>query len=350
MKEVSFLAWVWTLSLVLAAVSLALMVGLIVRRAWLNRRAIQLDSQRRRITRTILAYLADTCSLDEVKQEANSSSVPVGELLGDFLLLVRGDDRVRLIGLLVELGVLRQYIDRLRRGSRHERAAAAEALRPFNDSDAVGALTAALDDSDAQVRLAAAGSLADLGACPPLATLVGKLRVGTTERSRALLGIFRGLVGSRFDELAGLLSDGSPPFVKTLALDALGRSGDYRVVSIIGPLLSDANAELRAAALRALASLGHPAARPLVERALSDEDWIVRTQAAVSAGRIGLTALTPVLARVVDDDNWWPRFRAAEALYLLGQRGHQALAELAEHGSPRAREMASQMLAEKSVA
>ena len=144
----------------------------------------------------------------------------------------------------------RQYIDRLRRGSRHERAGAAEALRPFDNPDAVGALTAALDDPDRHVRLAAAGSLADLGACPPLAALVAKLGVGTTERSWALLSIFRGLVGSRFDELAGLLSDDSTPFVKTLALDALGRSGDYRVVSMIAPLVSDANAELQDAALR----------------------------------------------------------------------------------------------------
>src|SRR4029453_16178002 len=131
---------------------------------------------------------------------------------------------------------------------------------------------------------------------------------------------------------------------------ALGRSGDYRAVSLIAPLVSDANAELRAVALRALATLGHPAARRLVERALSDEDWTVRTQAAVSAGRIGLTDLTPVLARLVDDDKWWPRFRAAEALYLLGQQGYRALAALAAQGSPRAREMASQVLAEKSAA
>lgn len=346
----TFLAWLWSLSLVLVALSLALMGGLIVRRAWLNQRASQLESHRRSITRTILGYLDETCSLDDVKRDASASSFPLSDLVRDLLLLVRGDDRARLIALLVDLEVPRQYIDRLRRGSRHERAGAAEALRLFDDPDVVGALTAALDDSNAQVRLAAAGSLAELGACPPVATLVVKLRVGTTERSWALRRIFRGLVGSRLDEVARLLSDGSSPFVKALALDALGRSADYRVVHMIAPLVSDANAELRTAALRALATLGHPAAQPLVERAFGDEDGAVRTQAAVSAGRIGLIGLTPMLAQLVDDHNWWTRFRAAEALYVLGQKGRQTLAALAEHGSPRAREMASQVLAEKSAA
>jgi HEAT repeat protein len=121
-------------------------------------------------------------------------------------------------------------------------------------------------------------------------------------------------------------------------------------VSVIAPIVGDANPELQIAALRALAKLGHPAAQPVVERALSDDNWAVRTQAAISAGRIGLAALAPMLARLVDDDKWWTRFRAAEALYLLGQKGRQTLAALAEQGSPRAREIASEVLAEKGAA
>ncbi|HVA13028.1 MAG TPA: HEAT repeat domain-containing protein [Stellaceae bacterium] len=207
----------------------------------------------------------------------------------------------------------------------------------------------ALDDRDPDIRLAAAESLAEIGALPSVAELVDKLRIGTAQHSQSLRHVFRGLARRQSGELVALLAGEAPSLAKVLALDALGRSGDYGVMAPIIAASEDADVDLRAAAFRALADLGHPAALAAVARGLADPAWEVRTQAAICVGRIGLATLLPKLVELLGDSVWWVRFRAAEALFALGETGEHAVIAASQGAPGPAARTAHLVLAERAA-
>lgn len=251
-----------------------------------------------------------------------------------------------------ELGVVDQLRYRLDSPSPRLRLEAVEALADFADPKSLQRLEATLDDSNADVRLAAALSLAAAGAAPPARELVAKLRIGTHEKSKLVVSLFKELAKSRPGEIKELiLAPGYPPAVKAAAIEALAASGDYSLVSIISHLVLEASPEDEALPhyLRALGALGHPAAAEAVKHGLDSPKWEARAAAAEAAGQISLLQLAERLAQLLGDPNWWVRFRAGEALTRMGAKGLEMLKKIAAGGEGLARDTARLTLAERKL-
>lgn len=340
---------IWVASVVLAAVSLNLMLYLIVRRVLLNRREARQAARRERVTTLAVQYLYRDLSAREIAAALKGKDRnTLRDAVRDLRQLIRGDYRQRLIDLLDELNLIDSEIAVLKNGKANERWEAAVSLSSFRQSRVIRALQTALDDSDPDVRLAAAESLVELGAAPSVRVLLRKLEAGTRQRSHALKRLFRKLVPTATAELAELLRTDVPDLVKVWALDALGGSGDYSLLDTVCALCTHDSTEVRAATFRALAKLGHPAALPAVKKGLTDPDWEVRAQAAICAGSIGLREAIPALTSLLEDGNPWVQYRAAEALYALGPPGRGTLKE-ASRGASNGSRVARTVIAEKSA-
>ncbi|MFC4350342.1 HEAT repeat domain-containing protein [Fodinicurvata halophila] len=345
-----FLQILWVVSLALSTLALAAMLSLVLRRLLIQR----LEARRRRIRKDLLqdvfSYLEGNLAAQEMGQRAAAGRSVLTELIHELAQLVRGNELARLMALFEDLGLSERILHDLKHGDRHRRLLAAKNLGHAETDKGLQALREALEDSDPDVRLAAVSSLTELGAAPSLELLIDKLKIGSSEQSRALLQIFQGLAETRCEEMTACLEkEDTDEVTRILILDALGKSGQYQAVPHIMQATSSPSLEVRAAALRALADLQHPAASRAVLQALSDADWEVRTQAASCAGRLGLNQALEPLAALLDDSNWWTRYRAAEALHALGKQGRHRLSEAANNGEERARRIASMILAEKAV-
>lgn len=231
------------------------------------------------------------------------------------------------------------------------RLGAAEALAQFDDPQSLARLDAALEDSNSDVRLAAALSLAAAGRPPPARDLVEKLGIGTRENSLLAVSLFRQVAERRPAELKALLVDDAVPAgAKAAIIESLSASADYSIVpmivSLAGEERSPANLNRY---LHALGEFGHPAGEPSIRRGMQSDSSDVRATAAEAAGRIGLVGLAPNLRLLLGDTVWWVRFRAGEALARLGSQGVAELRAAAATDDPVISEAASLTLAERGL-
>lgn len=346
----SGLATIWIGTAALLTLSLATILLLIVVRMVQQHMSGRRAAKRRHIAHRLLAYVIGTDDGASLKGQLAGTRDISGELMLELVQLIRGQERARLLVLLTDLSVPRSLLRDLRRGRHPRRILAAAALRYFDDPEVIAGLRRALDDRDSQVRLGAAASLAELGAAPPLAELMARLRPDQLHGSHLLRLVFRRLAATDPESVASALTLEAPDSVKVLALDALGRSGNYGAVPKIAAIAtSRASIEVRLEALRSLGLLRHPNGLPAIRQSLFEPDWEIRTQAVVAAGRVGAEQVVPELHRMLDDPAWWARFRAAEALLQLGRPGLLALKSAAAAGAGHAPEIARQVLAERDV-
>lgn len=342
------LALLWSVSLALAGAALLIMSGLIVARLFTDRRAGTLAARRRTLIPLLLGNASD---------EAMRASVPKGsrlltDLAVELIHLVRGEERDRFVATSARLGVTDNLHRTLAHSSVRARVVAAETLAHFSDSLTTDALEAALEDKNANVRLAAALSLATSNRAPDARRLIDLLGLGTREQSMLIVGLFQEIGRTRPAEIRGLIDDSSvPPAVKAAAIEALSASGDYSLVPSIVELAlaADPAGEELPRYLRALGAFQHPAAAPAITHWLGAPTWWVRSAAAEAAGRVGLVDTAGTLTALLDDSDWWVRFRAGEALVRLGEPGRQLLADCSRRGTERARSAARLTLAEHSV-
>lgn len=338
----------WAVSLVLSGAALLIMSGLILARLLTDRRAAALAGRRRTLIPMLLGNASD---------EAMRASVPRGsrilsDLAVELIQLVRGEERERFVATSARLGVTDNLRRTLARSSVRARVVAAETLAHFPDEVTTDALEAALEDKSADVRFAAALSLATSDRAPDARRLIGLLGLGRREQSMLIVGLFQEIGRTRPGEIRDLIDDAdAPPPVKAAAIEALAASGDYSLVPSIVELAlaADPEGEELPRYLRALGAFQHPAAAPAIVRWLDAPTWWVRSAAAEAAGRIGLAGTADRLAALLDDPDWWVRFRAGEALVRLGEAGRHSLAHCSRHGSDRARAAAQLTLAEQSV-
>ena len=345
----SGLQTLWLASLVLAALSLLIITGLIIGRslsAYVTRRR---EAERRRVVPLLLGH---TGSPRQAAPPVGASRNLLTEVAIELILLVRGEDRERLVAVATALGVPDRLRHKLDSGSPRVRLAAAEALAHFPDEKSIERLRLALEDRNPDVRIAAALSLADVGRPPPAADLVYKLGIGTSENSRLAVSLFRDVAERRPDELKPLLVDEKiPAGAKAAIIDSLSASADYTLVPMIVSLaIEEQDPRHLTRYFRALGKFGHPAGEPAIKRGLQSRHWEVRAAAAQAAGRIGLAFLAPNLRQLLGDHEWWVRFRAGEALVRLGPRGAEQLREAAISGREPARTAATKILAEQGLA
>jgi HEAT repeat protein len=339
----------WLVSLGLALAALLIMISLIVGRGIAGRRNRSREDERRRLIPLLLSA--------GPSRQANEDALRAPDLLTDLsvdlIQLVRGEDKANLVASAARLGVPQRLLERLRSGTPRVRVTAAEALAAFPNEKCVEALVEALDDPNADVRLTAAISLAEIDRAPPAALLIDRLGIGTSENSMLIVSLFEEIARTRSEEIKALIVHPSyPSAVKAAAIDALSLSGDYSLVPIISDLAlaSDPADEELPRFLRALGGFAHPAGGPAVRHCLASPVWWVRAAAAEAAGRIGLLDTALRLAELLGDADWWVRFRAGEALVHLGEPGRRLLGEVARCGSEEARLAAALTLGEHGLA
>jgi HEAT repeat protein len=324
-------AVLWLLCAGLAGAATLMMLGLVARRYFLDRRAIRQGRRRQELVERVIVAI-DPLSGDEkaplVGDDAGRRLL--AQIGCDFMDLVRGEDRRKLQDLLEFNGVVEMALVELATGPVRRREAATAVLAPFTRQECRAALLTSLEhDPDPSVRMSAAFALVEWGGMPSMSRLVAALRMSEDKRSLRLLALFCHIAELNPAELLDLAASGTGPNVLILALHALARAGVLEALPLLLEATSHAAADVRAEAYRSLARLGHPAAEGVLAAGLDDPEWPVRVQAAMCAGRIGLVAFTGTLVGLLDDGEWWVRYRAAEALGQMGGQGLQALNSVA---------------------
>jgi len=220
------------------------------------------------------------------------------------------------------------------------RIAAAESLAELSQtySEVTTALVSALGDTDGSVRFAASGSLAKLGQTLPevVTALVHALSDSDWNvRSAAADSVVK--FGQTSPEvvaaLAHALSD-SDWHVRFAAADSLGRLGQTSpdVVTALAHALSDSDLDVRITAGNSLGKLGQvsPEVVAALVHALSDSDRDVRSAAADNLGKLGQTLpeVVAALAHALSDSDQYVRIVAADSLVKLGQTSPEVVAAL----------------------
>jgi HEAT repeat protein len=332
-----FLTAIWMLSLVLSGTALTA-VGAVMVLRWADTRRDRRSTARRGVAlERLMAFLDGRADGAAVLAAAGGRTDVAADLVRELVGIVAGDDRERLVALLVVWDAPGRLLPALRARDRRRRREAAAALGLFDRDDVVAALRRALGDRDPEVRLAAARSLVEAGRPPPLDDLARAIVAGGGPVSQEWRGVFRRIAADGPDDFSAMTKADRPRDVRLFAIDALGRAAADGTLARLIDLFADPDVEIRAAALRALAVIGHPAATDVVRAGFADPAWEVRTQAAVTAGRIGLPDLNAVLEHQLHDGVWWPRYRAGQALARLGDDGLARLRALRDAGGPASR-------------
>jgi HEAT repeat protein len=338
--------FVWTLSILLAATSLLVMLALIFRRMLLQRRTRRYGEARRLLHTALISFSEDNNAkaLEDVLRAVPARIATDAGF--EFLGLLRGEEHARIIDMFAASGLPMHIIGQLCNGNEAARLHAAEMLAAFPSEDATARLLAALDgDRSPEVRIAAAMSLSDLGFLPPLQEMLRRIGPGA-QRSRRLVELFRRFPADRLGELEELARSSQAPAVRAAAVDALSAAGDYRLAEFFRTLAKDASVDVSAAAIRALGRLGHPDAEAVITEAIGNGNWEVRAAAADAAGRIGAAQLVEPMAPLLDDEVWTVRYAAAKAMRLIVPAGEEMLRHIASNQASRSQRTASLVLDE----
>lgn len=341
---------VWQVSLGLAGTAVLMMLILVVRRTWIDRRAARRAERRQHLIAEVLTAIDPETAGAAVAVASDGDRRLLAEIGRELMDIMRGQDRGRLLAVMEKAGVVAVALADMRARSAHRRADAAAFLAPFDREDCRAALLDALErDANPAVRIAAAFGLVEWGALPPLPRLVAALKAVGALRSRRVMSLFRKLALRVPAELAELGAGDPDPAMLVLILDGLAQAGHLDALPLMLAATAHANLDVRAEAFRALAQLGHPAAEPAIAGGLDDPAWPVRAQAALCVGKIGIAGLADRLLTLLDDGEWWVRYRAAEALAELGPPGLEGLR--AASGAPTsAGRIAQLVLSEREAA
>ncbi|MDY6923149.1 MAG: HEAT repeat domain-containing protein [Pseudomonadota bacterium] len=347
----SFLAFLWWVSLVLGAAALTWMGGLILARLVRARFDTRRAADQKHVRGLFLEIMGGDAGAELRLIPYQTRARLMAEALMEVLGLVRGAERERLIESLARLGVADRLRLRLGRGSKAGRIASAEALAAFPDVATVSALRSMLGRArDGDFRVAVLTALLDMEAAPPLKDMLADMaHRGLQDSLLYEPAIRRAAAAAPLEALDLFILAASPSVTRAVLADALGASGDYRAVDPLARTAAAPELELRIASVRALGLLGHPAGEAAVTNAFSDTAWQVRSAACEAAGRIGLIRAAPLLLEALGDPAWWVRFRAGEALAMLGDKGIAGLRMAAGVDQDVIRRAASLALAERRL-
>jgi HEAT repeat protein len=265
----------------------------------------------------------------------------VAELLLSPLRTARGDLVTYARRAAVSAGLVAQWLGDLRDTRWWRRADGIRALGFIEESSAIVAILAALDDSHREVRAAAvesSGRLRDPRAIP---ALLAHLADGKCYQRARMVDALRHL-GPAVTPAVAAFGRSQPEHAR-LAAEILGLIGTASAIDPLVEWCGDTRGEVRAAALGALGSIGlDDRSHYFALRALGDADPQARAMAARALGRGRRQDSIGYLAGRLDDE-WLPAAQAAGALRQLGGAGLAALqARATEPGQ--AGDLARQML------
>lgn len=337
----------WLVSLGISGAALAIMAGLILLRHVGSWREQRRAAERQRL----IPLLLGDSEPGEIQAAIWRADDLLVELTVELIQMVRGSERERFVERAVALGVPQRLRHHINSGVPRLRQMAAEALAPFTDEASTESLLAALGDSNSDVRLTAAMSLAHSGRSPSATELVERLKIGTEEKSLLIISLFKDLAEQRPEQLEALLANPDlPSGARMAAAQALAHAGRYPAAPLIAGMIvrEEASPDDVPRLLRALAVLGHPAGEPAVRFALASRSPRIRAAAAEAAGRIGLTQLSGQLTESLGDPAWAVRFQAGNALASFGSVGRSLLQLKADDDGPAAA-AAARILAEQAA-
>jgi HEAT repeat protein/beta-lactamase regulating signal transducer with metallopeptidase domain len=188
--------------------------------------------------------------------------------------------------------------------------------KPATDPRMVAALTAALKDSDKEVRETAMHALIQLRDPSIFEPLVQALKDSSPDvREQAAQGLAQLRDRRAVDPLMGALKDLNPS-VREAAVHGLGQLRDARTVDAIAGVLKDESASVREQAAFALGQLRDPKSVDGLIAALKDQNADVREQAAFALGQLRDRRATAALAAAIKDADADVR---EQVVFALGQ-------------------------------
>jgi HEAT repeat protein len=286
---------------------------------------------------------------------AGPAGAPAPSSLGDrpvFLAVaqealadLRGDERDRLVDLLVQLGFLRDAILALRGRRSVVRRSAAETLAALATPLAVPAVTHGLADRDVLVSTTCARTLALTGGEDAIADVLVVVRRDAVAAPGATASVVLALAEATPSALGPLLGDDAPAAVRRIAVAV---AADLRLAQLSDLLRSCLAGpdDLVVSSARGLGRIGEfQAVGALTRLALnSGRPPRVRSAAATALGAIGDPSSLGALERLLDEPDWSLRAAATSALAELGASGSAALLSAAASGDPEVAALATAAL------
>jgi len=337
---------IWSTALALAVMAVGWMSWLILARLVHQRRSVRRDAKRRAIGQDLIDIVRGA---HDAKKLAAHLAYPrlVAEVLLEFVAVVRGDERERVIAALRQAGVDGALRNHLGCGSVVEQEACIDALAVFPGVLTERALRETVAESAPRLRLAALRALWASGCLVELQGVLDDWIAGKLNHSGLLNDFLHELI--RAEPSAGVRAmqrAGLPSHILTTFIDALGEAGDYAAVGVLMEFAGAQDATVRTASLHALGRLRNPAVAGAVRAGLADAEWRVRLAACEAAGAIGLSGLAQPIAEQLQDPSGVVRFQAAAALAAMGPPGIEMLRQLAARSDEPAASAAILALAE----
>lgn len=190
----------------------------------------------------------------------------------------------------------------------------ADGERKPADPRAVAALAAALKDSDAEVRAAAARALGNLGDSSAVPALIEAAKDPNKDVRQAALESLGSLQDTRsLDTFLAAAKDADPE-IRQMAVSGLASFEDPRAVPVYVAALADRNTGVRQAAASGLGNLQLKSAPQALIDAMGDANADVREAAVRSVGSIQDPKAVPGLKARLSDSEPGIREAAVEAL------------------------------------
>ncbi len=273
----------------------------------------------------------------------------LAELMVEYLSVLSGVERERLVRLAQEAGLVRDYFARLGARNRWRKARAAENLGYLGGREAVAPLATLLSHPDETVRAVSARALARIGTGEAAGHLAKTLN-DPSELTRLRMAENLERIGPLAVVPLIEALEGGVPDARVLAARILGylRAKEARP-ALCTAMLKGQLTDLRAQATLSLGKIGNLEDLEALRRAAKDEEWPVRAQAANALEMIGDVSTIPTLQELTVDKEWWVRLNASRALANMGVEGERALARVLQGADPYARDRAVATLEERGI-
>lgn len=353
----AMLALIWWLSAALAILAIVWMAWLILARLMDERAQARRHQGRQQLQGAFMAIVRGQADIRRIgagsaRLAAARNPDLIAEVLLEFLSLVKGPERERLLLALRACGLEVVLLRYLPQAAATEHYACVEALVAFPSDATVMALRRiAMSGASIDFRATAFRTLIALGHPPSLAELLGNMGGDNARQGGSFLDVVRKIGISDLEGAVAALSDPQlPGLVQAVLIEAIAAHREYQIIPLLDAKAADEVEPVRVAAIRAMGMLRHPACWPFIERALTDPSAEVRAVACKTAGLSAFRQAIPALGRCLSDSDWLVRFEAAEALIALGQAGVAELRHASAGTDDRAVRAASMALSEHGLA
>ena len=259
----------------------------------------------------------------------------------EYLRMLRGEDRGKLVVAARDMGLVAHYVSQLRSNSKDERVTAVEALGEIADPMTLEDLVFTLNDPVNEVRVQAASALSIIGDAAAVKSLLVAMDHEDDWNAQRIADSLFTFGREAVPEMTRYLQ-GTGKY-RPLVARTLGLIGDVRAEKSLVQALSSTDMELRMRSAAALGKAGTPQSVRYLIDAMADERWEVRAQVATALGRRRDHEAVPWLKQAMGDDAWWVRHNAASALAEI-PGGIEALKSVLEHRDPYSRDAAAAVL------